>query len=78
MSGVTAAPSPWMTLRAIARPLDSATAHMSEPIANAASEASSIRRFPNMSPSRPTSGIATIEASTNPVTIHAIEPIEAP
>lgn len=62
----------------MASPLDSASAHISEPAANAASETSSIRRLPSMSPSRPTSGIATIDASTNPVTNHAIELSDAP
>jgi hypothetical protein len=57
---------------------DSASAHVSEPTANAASEASSIRRLPTMSPSRLMSGIATIDASTNPVTIHAITSSDAP
>ena len=67
-----------MTRPAMASPLESASAHTSEPTAKAASDASSMRRLPNMSPSRPTSGIATIDASTKPVTIHAIAPSDAP
>ena len=76
-SGPNAAPMPCSTRPAISPVIDPARAQTSEPMANAPSETSRRRRFPYMSPRRPTSGAATTAASRKPVSSHVADVSEA-
>lgn len=58
-SGNTAPPRPWSTRAAIITPIELVSAATSDPAESAASTTTSIRSFPNMSPSRPSTGVAT-------------------
>ncbi len=64
-SGKVAAPRPCTARPAISSPMDGASAQSSVPRANNARLISSSRRFPNMSPRRPSSPVATDADSRN-------------
>ena len=69
-SGKIAPPAPCTTRPRIRTPIDGATAQTSEPSPNTASEPSSSFSLPNMSPSRPSSGVQTQDVSRNAVSSH--------
>ncbi len=56
---------------------ESARAHTIEPVTSSTMLVSSMRRLPNMSPRRPTTGVATAAASRVAVTAHAVFDAEA-
>ena len=58
-SGNTPPPMPCSTRPTIIRPRPSLSAQTTEPTANAPSEIARKRSLPNMSPSRPSTGVAT-------------------
>ena len=58
-SGKIAPPAPWITRPRMSTSIEVASAATSVPAATIASVTTSIRLFPNMSPSRPTIGVAT-------------------
>ena len=57
-SGNTPPPMPWSTRPTIISGRSVLTADTAEPIANAASETARKRSLPNMSPRRPSTGVA--------------------
>ena len=69
-SGKTAPPRPWRTRAAIMTPIELVSAATSEPAESAASTMTSMRSFPNMSPSRPSTGVATDALRRYAVKIH--------
>ena len=58
-SGNTAPPSPCTTRAAIMTAIELVSAATSDPAVSATSTMMSIRSLPNMSPSRPSTGVAT-------------------
>jgi hypothetical protein len=64
-SGKVAAPTPWTARAAISVPMSVASAASRVPAAATVSAASSTRRLPNMSPSLPSSPVATDAVSRN-------------
>jgi hypothetical protein len=56
-SGKMPPPAPWSTRPATSSSSDEASAASTEPAANTASEMTSSRRLPNMSPRRPKIGV---------------------
>jgi hypothetical protein len=58
-SGKMPPPTPWMTRAMISTPIDEATAARAVPKQRITSTIISTRALPNMSPSRPTIGVAT-------------------
>ena len=58
-SGKMPPPIPWMTRAAMSTPIDEAIAASSVPTARTTRTMSSTRSLPNMSPRRPTMGVAT-------------------
>ena len=58
-SGKTAPPTPWIARPAISIPIECDSAATSDPSPKTSSVMTSSRSLPNMSPRRPTIGVAT-------------------
>ena len=67
-SGTTAMAAPWRARPAISTPMWELTAHSTEPTTRTPSEATSTRRLPYMSPTRPSTGVNTAPVSRVTVT----------
>ena len=66
-SGKMAPPAPWMARPAISTPIECESAQTSEPKPKIIRVMTSSRSLPNMSPSRPTTGVAIEADSRYPV-----------
>ena len=77
-SGKIAPATPWIARAAISISIECDSAPTSEPIPNTTSTASSTRSFPNMSPSRPTIGVAIEAVSRKTVSTQVTAVAEAP
>ncbi|CAM5661522.1 hypothetical protein STENM36S_01627 [Streptomyces tendae] len=76
-SGITAADRPCRARPATIGTSASLSPQTAEPAISSTRLSSSIRRLPNMSPSRPTTGVATAEASSVAVTAQAASEADA-
>lgn len=76
-SGTTAAARPWRARPAIIGMRESLSAQTTEPEISRTMLTRSMRRLPNMSPRRPTTGVATAAARRVAVTAHAVFDAEA-
>ena len=77
-SGKIAPPAPWIARPRMSTPIDPPMADTSEPSANTPSTASSTFSLPYMSPSRPSSGVETLDVSRKAVSSHVAASAEAP
>jgi hypothetical protein len=77
-SGKTAAASPCTARPAISIPIECDSAQMTEPNPNTTSEPTSIRSLPNMSPRRPTIGVATDAVSRKAVKTNDTPVVDVP
>ncbi|MGY3682506.1 hypothetical protein ACVWXU_006129 [Streptomyces sp. TE33382] len=66
--GTTASAAPWRARPVISTPMCELTAHSTEPRTSTPSEATSTRRLPYMSPTRPSTGVNTAPVSSVTVT----------
>ncbi len=77
-SGKIAPATPWIARPAMSISIECDSAPTSEPIANTPSTASSTRSLPNMSPSRPTIGVAIDAVSRKTVSTQVTSVAEVP
>ena len=77
-SGKIAPAAPWIARPRISTPMESPIAQISDPNAKTASAASSTFSLPYMSPSRPSSGVQTLDVNRKTVSSHVTASCEAP
>ena len=77
-SGNIAPPTPWMTRAPMSTPMVGASAATTEPSATASSASTKMRRLPTMSPTRPSSGVATAAEISQAVMVQVAPDVVVP